>query len=172
MLRATMDISARSISLADRPRLGQTGHQCSIAPRRPVSISSLPLADLGGEGVACLAPTLSATPLIVSSLVRAEGRSFLPACTIDMRRAQARSRPARQGRSQSLALTGPSTATMIQVDWDAASVSFLVTSKPRPLASTAQAMRASLLARAIARTLWCDVGPAPGYFVNMAMSGK
>src|SRR5438128_11965444 len=51
LLRATMDISARSISLADRPRLGQTGHQCSIAPGRPVSISSLPLADLGGEGV-------------------------------------------------------------------------------------------------------------------------
>ena len=49
LLRATMDISARSISLGDRPRLGQTGHQCSIAPGRPVSISSLPLADLGGE---------------------------------------------------------------------------------------------------------------------------
>src|SRR5450432_4708647 len=32
----------------------------------------------------------------------------------------------------------------------------LVSSKPRPLASTAQAMRASLLASAIASTLWCN----------------
>jgi len=35
-LRATMDISARAFSLADRPRLGQTGHQGSHAPGRPV----------------------------------------------------------------------------------------------------------------------------------------
>ena len=34
--------------------------------------------------------------------------------------------------------------------------SVLVSSKARPLASTAQAMRASLLARAIASTLWCN----------------
>jgi hypothetical protein len=32
----------------------------------------------------------------------------------------------------------------------------LVASNPRPLASTAQAMRASLLASAIAGTLWCS----------------
>ena len=106
LLRATMDISARSISLADRPRLGQMGHQCSIAPGRPVSISSLPLADLGGEGVECIAATSSAAPHLVSSLVRADGRSFVPACTLDMRRAQARSRPARQGRSAELGLDG------------------------------------------------------------------
>ena len=104
MLRATMDISARSISLADRPRQGQRGHQCSIAPGRPVSISSLPLADLGGKRVECIAATSSAAPHLVSSLVRADGRSFIPACTLDMRRAQARSRPARQGRPQGLAL--------------------------------------------------------------------
>src|ERR1700724_4276732 len=34
--------------------------------------------------------------------------------------------------------------------------SVLVSSKARPLASTAQAMRASLLASAIASTLWCN----------------
>ena len=34
--RATMDISARAISLADRPRLGHLGHQCSHAPGRPI----------------------------------------------------------------------------------------------------------------------------------------
>src|SRR6476660_7383199 len=79
LLRATMDISARSISLPDRPRLGQTGHQCSIAPGRPVSISSLPLADLGGEGLRW--PFLH------------------PGLTLDMRRAQAgQGRPARAAR--------------------------------------------------------------------------
>src|SRR6266480_3858961 len=67
LLRATMDISARSISLADRPRLGQTGHQCSIAPGRPVSISSLPLADLGGEDVACIS-LLRHRRLLISSV--------------------------------------------------------------------------------------------------------
>src|SRR5664280_966860 len=30
-----MDISARAVSLADRPRLGHLGHQCSHAPGRP-----------------------------------------------------------------------------------------------------------------------------------------
>src|SRR3982751_3755445 len=33
--RAIMDISAPAISLADRPRLGHLGHQCSQAPGRP-----------------------------------------------------------------------------------------------------------------------------------------
>ena len=30
-----MDISARAISLPDRPRTGRLGHQCSHAPGRP-----------------------------------------------------------------------------------------------------------------------------------------
>src|SRR6476660_8924131 len=51
LLRATMDISARSISLTDKSQADYVGHQCSIAPGRPVSISSLPLADLGGKGL-------------------------------------------------------------------------------------------------------------------------
>jgi len=33
--RAIMDISARAISLAVRPRPGHSGHQCSQAPGRP-----------------------------------------------------------------------------------------------------------------------------------------
>jgi hypothetical protein len=81
LLRANMDISARSISLPDRPRRGQLGHQCSIALGRPVSISSLPLADLGGEDVACISLLRHR---LVSSLVRADGRSFVPACSLDM----------------------------------------------------------------------------------------
>ena len=35
LLRAIMDISARAFSLADRPRLGHLGHQCSHALGRP-----------------------------------------------------------------------------------------------------------------------------------------
>jgi hypothetical protein len=35
MLLATMDISARAISLTDRPRPGHLGHQYSHAPGRP-----------------------------------------------------------------------------------------------------------------------------------------
>src|SRR6202158_5699972 len=31
-----MDISARAISLPDRPRTGHLGHQCSHAPGRPI----------------------------------------------------------------------------------------------------------------------------------------
>ena len=34
-LLAIMDISARATSLAARPRLGHSGHQCSHAPGRP-----------------------------------------------------------------------------------------------------------------------------------------
>jgi len=41
-----MDISARAISLAARPRLGHLGHQCLHAPGRPylhlVSLSRRP----------------------------------------------------------------------------------------------------------------------------------
>jgi hypothetical protein len=48
MLRTTMDISARAISLPDRPGVGHLGHQCSQSPGRPLSISPSPLVDLGG----------------------------------------------------------------------------------------------------------------------------
>src|SRR6516165_7463179 len=36
VLRVIMDISAYAISLADRPRADQTGHQCSHTPGRPI----------------------------------------------------------------------------------------------------------------------------------------
>ena len=64
LLRATMDISARSISVADRPHLGQPGHQCSIAPGRPILQSSFTLADLGGNfkvSTAIASPYLSSS---------------------------------------------------------------------------------------------------------------
>src|SRR5471030_370386 len=36
LLRTIMDISARAVSLSDRPQMGQLGHQCSHAPGRPI----------------------------------------------------------------------------------------------------------------------------------------
>jgi hypothetical protein len=36
LLRTIMDISALATSLADRPRMGRSGHQCSHAPGRPI----------------------------------------------------------------------------------------------------------------------------------------
>src|ERR1700726_2371090 len=100
-----MDISAPAFSLADRPRLGHSGHQCSHALGRPnlhlVSSSRRPRLEAGDRVTSSLAPHI----------------------------AQAGRTPAS---------------------------SVLVNSKARPLASTAQAMRASLLASAIASTLWCN----------------
>src|SRR5438105_3415372 len=80
-----MDISARAISLPDRPRLGHSGHQCSHAPGRPVLHLLVPLADLGGqadEAISSRAPhlveflcscprtVLSSGPHIVESVAR------------------------------------------------------------------------------------------------------
>jgi hypothetical protein len=89
LLRAIMDISAHAISLADRPRLGHLGHQCSHAPGRPISPSSFhPLADLGRTKLhhrwissflflcLCLAAVPSSRPLRVQSR-RAQGPSRL-----------------------------------------------------------------------------------------------
>ena len=76
VLRTIMDISARAISLSDRPRPGHLGHQCSHAPGRPilhlVSSSRRPRRVNG----------LRHRVLLIShcSFVRAESRSFVPAC--------------------------------------------------------------------------------------------
>jgi hypothetical protein len=77
LLRAIMDISAPAFSLADRPRSGHLGHQCSQRSEDRSSISSHPLADLGWKLVTGLRHRL----LLVSrsSFVRAKGRSFVPA---------------------------------------------------------------------------------------------
>src|SRR6185437_13286610 len=49
-----MDISAHAFSLADRPRMGHLGHQCSHAPVRPilhlVSSSRRPRRETGCRG--------------------------------------------------------------------------------------------------------------------------
>src|ERR1700758_3148088 len=95
------------------------------------SISSHPLADLGWKLLMGLRHRLLLISL--NSFIRARGRSFVPA---------AERRPLRARREDQAGRTPAS--------------SVLVSSKARPLASTAQAMRASLLASAIASTLWCN----------------
>src|ERR1700730_566871 len=77
----------------------------------------------------------------------AGGRSFVPAC--------ARRRAARKGRQVRPPLARPRARREDQAGRDAVS-SVLTHSKARPLLRTAQAIRASLLASAIASTLWCN----------------
>jgi hypothetical protein len=63
VLRAIMDISARAFSLADRPRLGHLGHQCSHAPGRPnlhiVSSSRRPRLETVDRVTSSLAPHIA-----------------------------------------------------------------------------------------------------------------
>ena len=77
LLRTIMDISARAISLADRPQ--RAIRVTSVRMRREdrTSISSHPLADLGWKLLIGLRHRL----LLISrsSFVRAKGRSFVPA---------------------------------------------------------------------------------------------
>src|ERR1039457_6587399 len=107
LLRTIMDISARAFSLADRPQ--RAIRVTSVRMRREdrSSISSYPLADLGGERV----------------------WGYVIAC--------------------------PFNIIGYQSDWAVAAASLLA-SKFRPCARTLQAIRASLLASAIANTLRCS----------------
>src|SRR5436190_4894497 len=120
------------------------------------SISSHPLADLGGYQLLGL---LHRSHLVLrSSFVRA-GRPFLRP---GLSRCQApRTRAVKVGRCAWLAsragaarprLDGPEHGATLQADWGAVA-SLLTHSKLRSLWRTAQAMRASLLASAIASTL-------------------
>src|SRR5499433_3889103 len=114
VLRAIMDISARAISLADRPRTGHSGHQCSHAPGRPilhlVSSSRRP-RRVRAFGYVIESSSLRTVPLFVPG-----GRSFVPACAC---RRAARKGPSRLAVALALplapalpghALTAPSTA--------------------------------------------------------------
>src|SRR6266480_5526940 len=92
-----MDISARAISLADRPHRAKRVTSVRMRRENQSSISSRPLADLGG---------------------------------LEVR------------------------VTLSRAHWAVAGI--FLDSKFRPWARTLQAMRANLLASAIARTLWCS----------------
>ncbi len=63
VLPAIMDISARAISLPDRPRTGHLGHQCSHVPGRPilhlVSSSRRPRRVTGVGATSSIAPHLA-----------------------------------------------------------------------------------------------------------------
>src|SRR6266567_6956982 len=123
------------------------------------SISSHPLADLGRKLLTGLRHRL----LLISrsSFVRAKGRSFVPA-----RRASIASCAGAVKAGRRAWLAAGSGVARLRLDRaehgaiDQAgrtpASSVLVSSKARPLASTAQAIRASLLASAIASTLWCN----------------
>src|SRR6267142_2637353 len=77
LLRAIMDISARAFSLADRPRSGHLGHQCSHALGRPILHFVLSSRRPRQETVDRV--TSSLAPHIAQFFVRAKGRSFVPA---------------------------------------------------------------------------------------------
>ena len=78
-----MDISARAILLADRPRLGHLGHQCLHAPGRPnlhlVSSSRRPRLETVDRVMSSLAPSIAQfllfEPRAVPSSRPAERRS-------------------------------------------------------------------------------------------------
>ena len=158
LLRTIMDISARATSLTDRPQRAIWVTSARTRREDRTSISSHPLADLGWKLLIGLRHRL----LLISrsSFVRAKGRSFVPA-----RRTSIASRAGAVKAGRRAWLAAGSGVAGLRLDRaehgreDQAgrtlASSVLVSSKARPLASTAQAMRASLLASAIASTLWC-----------------
>src|SRR3981081_905188 len=77
LLRTIMDISARAISLADRPQRAIWVTSVRMRREDRTSISSHPLADLGWKLLIGLRHRLLLIPR--SSFVRAQGRSFVPA---------------------------------------------------------------------------------------------
>lgn len=154
-----MDISARAFSLADRPRLGPFGSPvfaCAGKTEPPSRLipsqTSAGTIDRVTSSLAPLIaqflcssrwPFLRPGPQSVDRVARrgGQGRPSRLACG-RLRRCQAAPWPRRARREDQAGRTPAS--------------SVLVSSKARPLASTAQAMRASLLASAIASTLWCN----------------
>jgi hypothetical protein len=77
LLRTIMDISARAVSLADRPQRAIRVTSFRMRREDRSSISTYPLADLGWK----LLIGLCHRSLLISrsSFVRAKGRSFVPA---------------------------------------------------------------------------------------------
>ncbi len=77
VLRTIMDISARAISLTDRPQRAIWVTSVRTRSEDRTSISSHPLADLGWKVLIGLCHRLVLRSR--SSFVRAKGRSFVPA---------------------------------------------------------------------------------------------
>src|SRR6202043_1972959 len=155
-----MDISAHAFSLADRPQVGPFGSPVfACAGKTDPPSLLIPLADLGWKLLIGLCHRL----LLISpsSFVRAKGPFLRPG----LQNVDRVARRGGQGRPSHLACGGlrrcqaaplPRRARREDQAGRTPASSVLVSSKARPLASTAQAMRASLLASAIASTLWCN----------------
>jgi hypothetical protein len=110
-----MDISARAISLPDRPRPGQWGHQYSHAPGRPIFHRRLILSQTSA-GKLRLSYVIDSSSFCAVPLFVPGGRSFVSACAC---RRAARKGPSRLAVALALprasmlpgrALTAPSTA--------------------------------------------------------------
>src|SRR5580704_1304644 len=115
LLRAIMDISAHAFSLADRPRPGHLGHQCSHAPGRPILHLYLSSRRPRLETVDRV--TSSLAPHIAQFLCSSRGPFLRPGPqNVDRVARRARSRPAvahglrRAPALPGRALTAPSTA--------------------------------------------------------------
>lgn len=75
-----MDISARASSLADRPRTGRLGHQCSHAPGRPILHCRLILSQTSaGKGVGYVINSLLASRCSFVRALRPFLRSLIAA---------------------------------------------------------------------------------------------
>src|ERR1700739_2955433 len=128
-----MDIRARPISFSDRPSKASWVTRSRTRRRDRSPILQIQLADLGGylllpSGALGLTEAIPSEP---PSLARPDGRATV----------------AEKGGDQSLWGTRASS-------WQTASALGRA-SYTRCCASTLHAMRASLLARAVASTLWC-----------------
>jgi hypothetical protein len=109
VLRAIMDVSARAFSLPDRPRPAIWVTRVRMRREDRSSISSRPLADLGGKRDYVIVFSLT------SSFVCAVSRSFVPACsTCRAPRAGAVKAGRCCGHPQGSALTAPSTVPRLR----------------------------------------------------------
>ena len=159
LLRTIMDISARASSLADRPRHGPSGSPVFACAGKtdPPSRLILSQTSAGGEcGLGHCRLPFCAVPLLVPRA------SFLHPGLRLLRSAARRGRqgwPSRGGHAGSGVsrprLDGLEHGAKAHAGQDA--IARTLHSNSRSLARTAQAMRASLLASAIASTLWCNL---------------
>ena len=109
---------------------GQLGHQITNATARPFSILQIQLADLGGYLIQCALGLTEAIPSEPPSLARPDRRATV----------------AEKGGGHPFG--EPERAHVV--------ATLRRTSYSRCCTSTLHAMRASLLARAVASTLWCN----------------
>ena len=111
--------------------MGQTCHQGSVAPGRPFSISSLPLADLGGKRVSSGSCYVSSSGPVPCS-IRRPFPWRRPCCFHSTR---LRARLARQGHPKGPSVLTKPSKREAQAGWDALAMPLRI-SKSRPRANT------------------------------------